>query len=210
MNRDNRHVALKVLSAHASKENEAGRLRERDILRKVTNASPLHRGFKHIIHLRHEFAFESFAGQHICFVTDVLSYSVPALQSQLDDPRLPLEFILRLAKHVLKGLEYLHDECKVVHSGTFYISFALVIGRPNYLTDLKPGNILLLPSDIDSIVMRELSELPTTLYGFPKTIPPNELPFHPVLSAPLIFGLDVNQDSGLHWVIADLGHGALT
>jgi len=89
-------------------------------------------------------------------------------------------------------------------------TFAVVIGRYNYLTDLKPGNILLLPSDVDNVVMHELSEQPATLYGFPRTIPPDELRFHPVLSAPLIFDLDTNQDAGLHWVIADLGHGSLT
>jgi serine/threonine-protein kinase SRPK3 len=77
----------------------------------------------------HEFTFESFAGQHVCLVTDVLSYDVPGLQSQLKDPRLPLAFILRLTKHVLKGLEYLHDECKVVHSGTPYSFFVVAIGR---------------------------------------------------------------------------------
>jgi len=41
--------------------------------------------------------------------------------------------------------------------------------------------------------MHELSEQPATLYGFPKMIPPNELPFHPVMSAPLL------PDSG-HWI----------
>ena len=125
VNRDGRHVALKVLSSYASREVEAGRLKERDILREITNASPLHRGFEHVIHLSHEFTFESYAGQHICFVMDVLSYSVPSLQSQLTDRRLPLRFILRLTKHVLKGLEYLHDECKVIHSGTSCVSFAV-------------------------------------------------------------------------------------
>lgn len=118
MNRDNRHVALKVLSSYASKEIKAGRLRERDILRKVANTAPLHHGFQHVVHLLDEFTFESFAGQHVCFATNILSYSVPDLQSHLDeDPRLPLKFILRITKHVLKGLEYLHDECEVVHSG---------------------------------------------------------------------------------------------
>ena len=80
-------------------------------------AAPCHHGFQHVVHLLHEFIFDSFAGQHICFVTDVLSYSVPSLQTQLSDRRLPLKFILRLTKHILKGLEYLHDECEIVHSG---------------------------------------------------------------------------------------------
>jgi len=210
VNRDGRHVALKVLSSYASREVEAGRLGERDILRKITTASPLHRGFEHVVHLSHEFTFESYVGQHICFVMDVLSYSVPSLQSQLADPRLPLRFILRLTKHVLKGLEYLHDECKVIHSGVSCLPFAVGIGQAHNPTDLKPGNILLLPSEIDEVVKQDLAEQPSTLYGFPKTIPPNELPFHPVMSAPLVFNPNVVQGAGLHWVIADLGHGALT
>ena len=90
---------------------------ERDTLRKVANAAPLHHGFQHLVHLLHEFTFESSAGRHTCFVTDVFSYSVSGLQSELDDPRLPLRLILCLTKHVLKGLEYLHDECEMVHSG---------------------------------------------------------------------------------------------
>ncbi|EJD00046.1 kinase-like protein, partial [Fomitiporia mediterranea MF3/22] len=189
--KDDRFVALKILSSHASREIEAGRLKERDILRKVSSAAPSHHGYQHVVHLLHEFEFESFAGRHICFVTDVLSYSVPNLLEELPDPRLPLKFILRITKHVLKGLEYLHDECKVVHS------------------DLKPGNLLLLPSDIDTVVMHELVERPPTLYEFPKTVPPDELPFHPVVACPLLFDLPSNQDTRLHWVIADLGHAHL-
>ena len=141
---------------------------------------------------------------------DVFSYSVSSLQNQLPDPRLPLKFVLRLTKDILKGLEYLHDECKVIHSGMFHAPLPAVVSQSDYLTDLKPGNILLLPSDVDGIVMRELSEQPAMLYNFPKTIPPDELPFHPVESAPLIFVLKTIQSATFHWVIADLGHGAST
>ncbi|KAF9780781.1 kinase-like domain-containing protein [Thelephora terrestris] len=186
--KENRHVAIKVLSAFASREIKEGRLAELELLRKVTNASPNHRGAGHVIRLLHEFTFESSAGQHVCLVTDVLSYSASGLQSQLQDPRLPLAFILRLTKHVLKGLEYLHDECKVVHS------------------DLKPGNILLLPSDVNEVIIHELSAQVGKFYGFPKVIQPKEPPFHPVVSSPLIFHLDTSKDAGLDWVIVDMGH----
>lgn len=57
VNRVDYHVALKVISAHASGKIEAGWLREDD-LRKITNASPLHHGVAHFIRLPHEFAFE--------------------------------------------------------------------------------------------------------------------------------------------------------
>jgi len=65
------------------------------------------------------------------------------------------------------------------------------------------------PSDIDAIVVHEIAERPSSLYEFPKTIPPNELPFHPVISTPILFDLNPGQAARFHWLIADLGHGAL-
>jgi len=88
--------------------------------------------------------------------------------------------------------------------------FAVGIDRSNHLTDLKPGNILLLPSDVDNVVTRELIEKPSMVYDFLRTVTPDQLPFYPIRSAPLIFELDTDQDSKLHWVITDLGHGTLT
>ena len=87
-----------------------------------------------------------------------------------------------------------------------FLSFA----RFDYPTDLKPENILLLPSDLDKIVMHELSGRPAAIYGFQKNTPPNELPFHPVFSAPLSFTLETKGDSKMHWIVADMGHGAWT
>ena len=117
IDREDRHVALKVLSSYASKEVEAGRMGEREILRKIANAAPLHPGFQRVVHLLHEFTFESYIGRHICFVTNVLCDNVPSLQKELGEKLFSLKFTLRLVKHVLEGLEYLHDECDVVHSG---------------------------------------------------------------------------------------------
>ena len=92
------------ISAYASRGIEEGRLGEREILRKVTSTSPLHHWFKHIIHLLHEFKFESFVGKHICFVTDLFSYNIVSFQRELDDPPILPKFILRLMKDILKGL----------------------------------------------------------------------------------------------------------
>lgn len=72
--------------------------------------------------------------------------------------------------------------------------------------DLKPSNILLLPSDVDTIVMHELAEYPSPLCELPKTIPPEEVPFNAVSSAPIVFDTDSNEPTELHWVITDFGH----
>ena len=85
-----------------------------------------------------------------------------------------------------------------------------VLGRSDDLTGLKPANILLLPSDTDQIVMEDPSEDPCVLYEFPKAIPPDRLPVPPVKSTLLSIGKGrPGQGTELHWVIADLGHGAL-
>ena len=57
--------------------------------------------------------------------------------------------------------------------------------------------------------MHETQRDPPKLYNFLKTIPPEKVPFHPVISAPIIFKPDTTKDAEFHWVIADLGHGAL-
>ena len=124
-----------MLSTFASREITEGRLAELEMLQRVTNASPLHHGSTHVIRLLHEFTFESFVGHHICFVTDALSYSVSSLKGFLTDPRLPLRLILGLTKQVLKGLEYLHEECGIIHSGMVLIHyFARCLIVPFYLT----------------------------------------------------------------------------
>ena len=45
-------------------------------IQNVAKTSSLRQGFQHVIHLLHEFTFETSAGQHVYFVTDVLSYNV--------------------------------------------------------------------------------------------------------------------------------------
>lgn len=117
MLRENRHVALKILSVHASNAVEENLSSERTILQKISRAAPSHRGFPHVLHLLHEFKFESYLGQHVCFVLDVLTFNIPTFRAYMPELRFPINLIFHITKHVLQGLEYLHDECDGVHSG---------------------------------------------------------------------------------------------
>ena len=206
VNRDDRRVALKVLSAHALREIEPGWLRERYLLRRATiyhlfitdsNTSSVSRTSSD----SKVPPASTFASSRTCSAT---AFQVCKPSSPTHD--FPSKLRLRLTKHVLKGLESLHDEYKVIHSGTSHAPSAAAAGRSNYQTDLKPGNILLLLSNTNTVVLRELSEKPATLYGFPKTTPPDALPFHPVQLTPLAFSLYTGQDTGMYWAIADLGY----
>ncbi|OCH94721.1 kinase-like protein [Obba rivulosa] len=181
-------VAIKMLTAFGSREIQLGRMKEMEMLKKIASANPSHPGFRHVGKLLHDFEFNSFAGTHVCAVTDVLSFDVPGLLIHSNESRLPLKLVLKLVRDTLKGLSYLHDECKIIH------------------TDLKPDNILLKPTDVEATVMRELSENPSKLWYINKDIAPDELPFHPVAAAPIHFTPDFDGDVGLSWVISDFGH----
>ncbi|GJJ08243.1 hypothetical protein Clacol_002452 [Clathrus columnatus] len=189
---NDRHVALKILSAYGSKRTATGQLTESKVLARLASSNPSHRGFPHVLPFLEEFTFESFAGQHVCFVTEPLSFNVPTLRSYLPNKVFPLKLILNLVEDLLKGLEYLHDECGIVHS------------------DLSPSNILLRPFDLDEIIMHQLAEEPSTIYGFPHTVSPKDLPFHPVSSIPLPFFHKSDSGERLHWVITDLGEAQFT
>jgi len=85
---------------------------------------------------------------------------------------------------------------------------ALVVGRSDHRVDLKPANLLLMASNVDEVVMRELFVQPGALYDYPKVLQPKDIPIPPPISAPL-FHAAPNESPPLYWVIADFGHGTL-
>lgn len=44
---------------------------------------------------------------------------VSFLQHRFDDEKLPTFYVKFVVKFLLQGLEYLHDKCRVVHTGKF-------------------------------------------------------------------------------------------
>ena len=60
----------------------------------------------------------------------------------------------------------------------------ILTARQTY-NSLQPANILLLPSGVDEVFKRVLSEEPATIYDFPKAIPLKQLPALLILSTPL-------------------------
>jgi serine/threonine-protein kinase SRPK3 len=168
-----RHVALKILSAHATggRRGVSPRITV-TILRAITATDASHPGHGLVVHLLHEFTFDSFYGKPICFVTDVLRLSVTNMKKLLlPDPRLPLRIVLLIVKHALKALEYLPTR-QLWSCPHWYVKLnaqRLLIVKYVCPLDLKPCNILLRPSDVDQIVMHGLAEFRSTSYEIPKT-----------------------------------------
>lgn len=92
-------------------------------------------------------------GSHVCMVFEVLGENLLGLIKRYQHRGVPQHIVRQIAKQVLLGLDYLHTECKIIH------------------TDLKPENVLICIDDVESVVQAELATcpaaVPTKLVGVP-------------------------------------------
>lgn len=120
---EGRFVSLKILTCEATKalsSDENQRSDEQRMLEKIAAAEPSHRGFSHSLAYFGSFDFTGPHGLHRCIVTEVLGYSIDYLRKLNDtDRRVAPSIVKRVVKQVLMGLEYLHNVCGIVHTGSF-------------------------------------------------------------------------------------------
>lgn len=123
--RTNRHSALKVVKS-ASRYAETAR-DEIKLLRAVQEANPSHPGHEHVVLLLDSFHHCAPEDIHVCIVFEPLGENLLALIERNNKTGIPVALVKIIMKQVLLGLQYLHEECDLVH------------------TDIKPENISKLP-----------------------------------------------------------------
>jgi len=134
---ENRHSALKVVKS-ASRYAETAR-DEIKLLSQVAAANPAHIGKQYIVSFLDSFTHSGPQDSHICIVFEPLGENLLALIERNKKKGVPPPVVKVIAKQVLLGLQYLHDECDLVH------------------TDIKPENILISIPDIETHIHAELS-----------------------------------------------------
>ena len=73
------------------------------------------------MHVVDDFDLEGPNGTHRCLVFELLGPSVPnMIDTHFSDGRLPGKLAKAIAKHVVYGLEFLHQE-KIGHGGELYL-----------------------------------------------------------------------------------------
>ncbi|KAG8926145.1 hypothetical protein FRC00_003204, partial [Tulasnella sp. 408] len=111
-----------------------------------------------------------------------------AYRNSFPGTKLPLPAVKRLTKQTLLALEYLHSECKIIHS------------------DLKPGNLLISIDDVEEALVADAAQEQTDLYPTRHDQTISDQPIVTVKSRPLI-SKDLKDDgSNIVVKLADFGH----
>ncbi|KAI0651501.1 Pkinase-domain-containing protein [Trametes meyenii] len=140
-NHNSRHSALKVVKS-AGRYAETAR-DEIKLLRQVMDANPAHIGRNHIVSFLDYFDHNGPDDSHICLVFEPLGENLLALIERHKKTGVAPDLVRVIAKQLLLGLQYLHDECDLAH------------------TDIKPENILISIPDVEAHIQAELSRSPS-------------------------------------------------
>ncbi|KAG6285546.1 hypothetical protein E4U45_000321, partial [Claviceps purpurea] len=120
-------------------------------------------------------------GDHVCLTFDVLGYNLYHKSVKYKDQRLPVKAAKEIIRQLLKGLDFVHRECGIIH------------------TDLKGTNVLF-----------ELETPEDTISEYLESVPPRTsegqngaiVPLQEVVKMPLVSGTN-----SLHVRIIDFGVG---
>lgn len=118
---EQRHSALKVVKS-ACRYTETAK-DEIKLLRKVSSANPSHPGREFLVSFLDSFQQPGPEDPHVCIVFEPLGENLLTLIDRNKNKGVPRGVVKSIAKQVLLGLQYLHEECDLVH------------------TDIKPENI---------------------------------------------------------------------
>ncbi|KAG6106266.1 hypothetical protein E4U14_004698 [Claviceps sp. LM454 group G7] len=174
-----RYVALKMLTKFCY--GGPHEIFEREILEKIRDVSreSSHEGRKHVLPLNEQFNHRGPNGDHVCLTFDVLGHHLYHESAKYEDQRLPVKTAKEIIRQLLKGLDFLHRECGIIH------------------TDLKGTNVLFeLETPEDTISEYLESVPPRTIEGQNGVI----VPLQEVVKMPL-----VSEKDSLHVRIVDFG-----
>ncbi|KAF8559300.1 Pkinase-domain-containing protein [Imleria badia] len=135
-----RYSALKVVKSGSRYADTARD--EIKLLTKVSDANPVHPGRAYIVSFLDSFIHPG-PESHICIVFEPLGENLLALVERNKKKGVPQTLVKLITKQILLGLQYLHDECDLVH------------------TDIKPENILISIPDVEAHILAELSVSPS-------------------------------------------------
>lgn len=125
-------MALKIATNNTSSVG-----REREIEEHISTVDPSHRGRSVIRTFQDSFHVDGPDGSHLCLAYTPMRESLSMYQRRFDG-KMPLPLVKAYIRILLTGLDYLHRECRVVHTGEFLLLLACYTNQ----LDLKLENIM--------------------------------------------------------------------
>lgn len=118
------YVAIKV-NAISQPSRRAPAENELDIMRHISQVDPQHKGWHFIRKLSDSFALEGKSGTHSCLVLEALREPLWLYRRRYVGGVIPpgiLKILMQmiLMQMILHALDYLHSECRVIHTGRLY------------------------------------------------------------------------------------------
>lgn len=110
-----RYVAVKISSTSRPSRTQSAE-DERSILRHITKTNPRHLGWYRVRRLLDSFNVGN-ASEHICLVFEPLREPLWLHCRRYIGHVIPSEILKIMVRMILEGLDYLHAECRVVHTG---------------------------------------------------------------------------------------------
>lgn len=110
-----RYLTLKVGNCNYKDANQA--THELDIERHIRDRVSRHDGRNYVRTFVEKFEEKGPHGTHICLGYEPMREPLWLFQTRLRNQRFPLSLLKGYIKLLLKGLDYLHSECNVIHTG---------------------------------------------------------------------------------------------
>lgn len=79
--------------------------------------NPSHQGYGVTRHFLESFEFKSSDQTHICLVYEAMREPMSVFQKRFENRRMPLPVAKAYIQLLLLGLQYLHAECRLIHTG---------------------------------------------------------------------------------------------
>lgn len=119
-----RFVAIKISTSHHPAREGAAE-NERDILEHISQANPGHKGWHFVRRLLDSFTIDGVSGTHLYLVLEPLREPLWLYYKRFVDGVIPSDLLKIIVRIILHGLDYLHSECRVIHTGIITVCFIL-------------------------------------------------------------------------------------
>jgi serine/threonine-protein kinase SRPK3 len=137
-NNTRKYVTVKINVNSLTDDFKAGR---RKISEKLVSANPQHPGYDHVRFMLSTFKLKSRWGEHLCIVYDVLREPINICMEKWPSRLFSPEKLRKIMPSLLKGLDYMHSECRVVHTDLKADNIMMGLGDPKVLDDFVQHEI---------------------------------------------------------------------